>query len=585
MTPMAKSPALENGSCLDYLEILQTLQNNGVGLDLDVDSLKVSEGSSTDTKLRDLFDQFLSRFLKEISLSDSMRPLPAMVGDGKCIDLFKLFWVVREKGGYDFVSKCAQWGLVAAEIGLGSIFASSVKLCYFKYLDALDRWIRCFQKEKGRRGRRGIGNCGRNVLPVGLKTQFKEFLSTKSGHNRDEGYELDTGQSENQVHNTSEGIGLTKFPSVDKCVVDDDEKNGKKGEVYSRKRKRETLLGMVTWLTDLAKNTSDAAIVKLGEAYKQKGYGNKEYFHLVLVTRNALCYNQNVYLTEDKENHLSQKKQKMHPSMYEDQMVVDQLFTERQICSPRILAPINGQLDSYHELLELDISKKIPLGVDNYQSLNPFDEVNTRKRVSIGAEFQAEVPEWTGVALESDPKWLGSVHWPLETEGSNLIVWKTPIGKGRQDSCDCRLPGSVECIRFHIAEKKARLKSELGKAFYSWRFHFMGEEVSLSWTEEEEKKFKTTVSLNPRSLDKYFWNPLCRCFRTKGWRSLVSYYFNVFVLRRRMYQNRVTPRSIDSDDDESEFGSVGEGFGIEAVTVPGLRPIVCAQNYQCTHLD
>lgn len=307
MTPMAKNPVLENGSRLDYLEILQTLQNNGVGLDLDVDSLKVSEGSSKDTKLRDLFDQFLSRFLKEISLSDSMRPLPAMVGDGKSIDLFKLFWVVREKGGYDFVSKCAQWGLVAEEIGLGSSFASSVKLCYFKYLDALDRWIRCFQKEKGRRGRRGIGKCGRNVLPVGLKTQFKEFLSNKSGHSRDQGYELDTGQSENQVHNTSEGIGVTKLPSV----VDDDEKNVRKGEVYSRKRKRETLLGMVAWLTDLAKNTSDAAIVKLGEAYKQKGYGNKEYFHLVLVTRNALCHNQNVDLTEDKENHLSQVYSKM----------------------------------------------------------------------------------------------------------------------------------------------------------------------------------------------------------------------------------------------------------------------------------
>lgn len=549
---MAKDQILENGSCLDYLEILQTLQNNGVGLDLDVDSLKVSDGDST-TKLRDLFDQFLSGFLKEISLTESMRPLPAMLGDGKCIDLFKLFSVVREKGGYHSVSKCAHWGLVAQEIGLDSGLASSVKLCYFKYLDALDRWIRSFQKEKRRPRRKVVGKYGGHVLPVGLKTQFKEFLSTKSDHTR-------------------EG------------VVDDDEKYVKRGEVYSRKRKRETLSGMVTWLSDLAKNISDAAVVKLGEAYKQKGsYGNKEYFHLALVTRNALC--QNVNFTEDKENHLSQKKQKMHPSMYEDHMVVDQLSVERQIGSPRILTPINGQLNSYHESLELDLRKHFPTGLDNYQSLNPFDEVNTRKRVSIGANFQAEVPEWTGVALESDPKWLGSIHWPLKTEDQNLIAKKTPIGKGRPDSCDCRLPGSVECIRFHIAEKKARLKSELGMAFYSWRFHFMGEEVSLSWTEEEEKKFKTTVSLNPRSLDKFFWNPLCKCFRTKGWRSLVSYYFNVLVLRRRMYQNRVTPGSIDSDDDESEFGSVGDSFGIEAVTVPGLKPIVCAQNYQCTGLD
>ncbi|KAL5727310.1 hypothetical protein ACHQM5_000520 [Ranunculus cassubicifolius] len=588
---------LENGSALDYLEILQTLQSNGVCIDLDVNSLKGSKDVGNGNMLRKLFDQFLSGFLKEISASQSVLPLPAMLGDGKCVDLFKLFWVVREKGGYESVTKCLKWGLVAEEIGLGSGFGSSLKLCYFKYLDALDRWFRSLRRDSKKE--RGSGKCSRNsleLLPVGLKTQLNDFINNISDQHRRSSEATYIVQCDNEASSSgdmdtnSEVMGEMELGSVEKkCVVDDDEngviveKSVVKEKGSSRKRKREDFSGMLIWLTELAKNPSDAAIGKLAEAYKKKKHGIREFQHLVLLSRNAMFQCPNKYWDEEKGSPLSQKKQKMHPSMYEDQVIADHLSRERQNHSSRFQTPTNGKVDPHPDSSDFDLSESLPSGVRKNQCLNPYDDGEVRKRVSIGSQSQAELPEWTGIAAyESDPKWLGTLNWPQRRPEQYSLLG---IGKGRPKSCQCRVRGAVKCIRFHIAENKLRLRSELGNVFYTWRFHLMGEEVSLSWSKEEEEKFKSTVRLNPRSLNKYFWKQLCRCFRTKKREILVSYYFNVFVLRRRIYQNRVTPSNVDSDDDESEFGSLSDGFGLEAVTVPGLRPVVCVQNSQCFDLD
>lgn len=92
-------------------------------------------------KLRCLFDRVLRAFLKMSCSGISSRPLPAMLGNGKRVDLFKLFFVVRENGGYNAVSKKQMWGLVTRECGFSSTVASSLKLVYVKYLDALERWL------------------------------------------------------------------------------------------------------------------------------------------------------------------------------------------------------------------------------------------------------------------------------------------------------------------------------------------------------------------------------------------------------------------------------------------------------------
>lgn len=198
--------------------------------------------------------------------------------------------------------------------------------------------------------------------------------------------------------------------------------------------------------------------------------------------------------------------------------------------------------------------------------------------MQVSKNSLAEVPEWTGVVSESDSKWLGTCMWPFENDNPKAQFETDPIGRGRPDLCGCRLPGSVECTRFHIAEKRMKLKLELGPVFYRWRFTHMGEEVSLQWTATEEKRVKDLVRSN-------LWDKAFKYFQRKTRKDLVSYYFNVFLVQRRRYQNRVTPNKIDSDDDESDFGSLTEGFGRETLEVPVLNSIACCVNKQCTDFE
>lgn len=183
--------------------------------------------------------------------------------------------------------------------------------------------------------------------------------------------------------------------------------------------------------------------------------------------------------------------------------------------------------------------------------------------VRLGSKYQAHVLEWTGESSESDLKWLGTRDWPLEKQEHRYLIERDPIGKGRQEYCGCQIPGSIECVRFHTAEKRLRVKRELGSAFYHWKFNEMGEEVGLPWTTEEEKKFKAIIKSNPPSLGKTFWDDIIESFPKKSWRELVSFYFNVYLLQRRGYQNRFTPNNIDSDDEDLESGTAINGFGHE----------------------
>jgi hypothetical protein len=61
-----------------------------------------------------------------------------MLGSEQTLDLYKLFMVVKDKGGYDVVCKNELWDLVGEEYGLGVKVGSSVKLVYSKYLSGLE---------------------------------------------------------------------------------------------------------------------------------------------------------------------------------------------------------------------------------------------------------------------------------------------------------------------------------------------------------------------------------------------------------------------------------------------------------------
>ena len=129
------------------------------------------------------------------------------------------------------------------------------------------------------------------------------------------------------------------------------------------------------------------------------------------------------------------------------------------------------------------------------------------------------------VKFTSDSKWLGTQVWPLKYNEKKPATVTDFIGKGRQYfTCSCQVQGSIECVRFHIAEKRMKLKLGLGTAFYHWGFDRMGEEVSLQWTEQEEKKFKDLMRSNLPSQIRWVWNKKTR-------RNLVSYYFNLFLIQ------------------------------------------------------
>ena len=230
----------------------------------------------------------------------------------------------------------------------------------------------------------------------------------------------------------------------------------------------------------------------------------------------------------------------MHPSMFDDQIRV----AERS--SPRLLTAKMPYSNQGHSTQRLVACRDMQPTASIYATY-------PQQRIPVGRAVQAEVSEWTGVATESDCKWLGTPVWPLEKRQNDSLIEREPIGKGRVGNCGCQFPGSMECARFHISERRMKMKLELGPAFYTWNFNMMGEECSLSWTAEEEKKFKCVVKDNPFSLNKCFWHQMCMVFPKKSWPHLVNYYFNVFMLRRRAAQNRLSFCNIDSDDDETEY--------------------------------
>lgn len=92
-------------------------------------------------RLGSLFDQVVVAFLRDKSAGKCLRPIPALCGDGRPVDLFKLFWLVRKSGGYETVSRNDLWGFISEECGLGFGVIASIKLIYMNYLNELDQWL------------------------------------------------------------------------------------------------------------------------------------------------------------------------------------------------------------------------------------------------------------------------------------------------------------------------------------------------------------------------------------------------------------------------------------------------------------
>ncbi|XP_068655118.1 uncharacterized protein [Aristolochia californica] len=189
-----------------------------------------------------------------------------------------------------------------------------------------------------------------------------------------------------------------------------------------------------------------------------------------------------------------------------------------------------------------------------------------RKPVSVGPDHQADVPDWTPRRVDDDGNWeelVGVCLVPMpDANLSSSGDVDGEVGHGR-DACSCPDEGSIRCVRQHVMEAREKLRGSLGEEiFLELGFCDMGEDVADKWSEEEEQVFHEVVFSNPASMGKNFWDHLPTFFPSRTLEELVSYYFNVFMLRRRAEQNRLVPLNVDSDNDEWQGSEDGDEFGM-----------------------
>ncbi|GAB2223861.1 hypothetical protein Drorol1_Dr00004605 [Drosera rotundifolia] len=213
------------------------------------------------------------------------------------------------------------------------------------------------------------------------------------------------------------------------------------------------------------------------------------------------------------------------------------------------------------EYFSFDLPVRQFVHVDNTYRL--LLDCPPRKQVPIGPDHQAEIPDLLQYRNgdredDGDNHLAGTCIIPFSE--ADLSGNDGPrVGDG-QDDCSCWDQGSFRCVRHHIVEARERLQSSLGSlAFSELGFHDMGEVVANKWTEDDEHVFQEVVSSNPVSLGKNFWNVLSFVFPSRTKKEIVSYYFNVFMLRKRAEQNRAHPLHIDSDDDEWQGREINDG--------------------------
>lgn len=216
------------------------------------------------------------------------------------------------------------------------------------------------------------------------------------------------------------------------------------------------------------------------------------------------------------------------------------------------------------EYLELNLPRRrfVPLE-DVYSS---FLDHSPRKQVPVGPNHQASIPLWGKHIYknkldltenfnpniddsDSEEKLMGTCVIPMPD--LNLYTDKGDYAGDARADCSCLDSGSIRCVCQHVMEAREKLRKTIGdEKFVNLGFSDMGEDVAYEWTEEEEQIFHEVVYSNPVSLGKNFWKHLSLAFPSRSKNELVSYYFNVFMLRRRAAQNRSKLLDIDSDDDE-----------------------------------
>lgn len=333
MTGLSKGA---DGSVLDCFISLRKLRlkNSGVGLERGSKGF-VSVGE--DDEIKRLFEKFVAVFLKEICAGRCIRSLPPMLGNGQSVDLFNLYSVVRENGGYEAVSENGLWVSVAKEFGFDSAVASALKLVYFKYLHTLDKWMLETVKDVGLKGGVEDSEKTQSVCMMDLESVSKNLSSESSDHEKKEGEHLhfdledknggevrrSVGVDEEAKKNCSYkqfnssvlgecGLSLNKckYGEVESVVQLDGNKDNDKRISHvdahvtdlksvvkehggNRKRKRECDSSLLDWVRGVAKDPCDPSLGVLPERSKWNSFGNGHQWKQVLLARKAMSVKRN----------------------------------------------------------------------------------------------------------------------------------------------------------------------------------------------------------------------------------------------------------------------------------------------------
>ncbi|GFP87308.1 AT-rich interactive domain-containing protein 2 [Phtheirospermum japonicum] len=181
-----------------------------------------------------------------------------------------------------------------------------------------------------------------------------------------------------------------------------------------------------------------------------------------------------------------------------------------------------------------------------------------RKEIPLGPDHQAKISTWgpnNGFSRSyyvsdngRDQEKMGTCIIPMpDVNDSTVDGFKA--GRGRKTDCSCLDVGSTRCVQQHVKEAREKLRESIGNDnFVKLGFDGMGEAVARDWARDDERAFHDIVVSNPV----VFWKHLRAEFPGREMKELVSYYFNVFMLRRRAVQNRSFVLEIDSDDDDEE---------------------------------
>lgn len=208
---------------------------------------------------------------------------------------------------------------------------------------------------------------------------------------------------------------------------------------------------------------------------------------------------------------------------------------------------------------------KKPKQVEKIDWISSVLDDEQKCAIPIGPRFQADVAEWNGPPQRKYPhktfissKWLGTVIWSNK-DTTTQETERDVIGQGRPHHCDCYNPGSVLCVKRHISEKTANLQKDLGPAFQIWKFDEMGEVAAKLWKQSEQQAFARIMQKKPKSEGNNSIKLALERFPSKSLKTIVGYYFNVYLPRKISVKIRSGCTSVNTDDEEEKTNPCSKG--------------------------